>query len=180
MTDNRQQLNDTANSGTETTGEGTKIVQTPETINLASELHDLEGALTGDRAISTEVLQDVAKAMDTITVDFFGDHLTIAQINAIPDAKEHVEIFKEIQSGNGERMAKLKYLPVKIAECLGQYPRPLILDGLTSLSDKAVEHLITHTMAVTLRGLKTISAIAFDALESNIKITIPENLKITS
>lgn len=159
MRENEPQLSDTTDPAPKPTGTEVKIVPTPETANLASELGDLEVALAGDHNISVQVLQDVSKALGNMTVDFFGDRLTMEQIRALPFTKEQTEILREIENGNmnGRRVNKLTYLPVRIAEHLMNHGGMLELHNLTNLNDAAAKHLGELQGDLYMSGLTHIS-----------------------
>lgn len=135
-----KQFADSKGPSSQETREGIKIVQTPETDELASELFDLEGAIAGDQKISAGVFKDVVETLDNIPVDFFGGRFTLAQV--VPIAKEQAEIMKEIENSNCRRAYQLKYLPVKTAEHLGNIRGGILsMVGLVSISDAAAEQL---------------------------------------
>jgi len=143
-------------------GMGFKMVSSPELKKLAESIGVVRNVIDHNQPVELDHLQQIREIVKKLTVDFYGEKLTMKELERMPNLKEdeirkNKKIWEEIKRGNLDNTKEVSLITSEIAEILSRYHGSLNLNSLKFLSNQTAEHLSSHQNDLNFRDLAFLS-----------------------
>jgi len=128
-------------------------------------LRKVHEAVLHDQDVATEDLEALQDKIGSLEVDIQGYRVPLGEMHDDPELKKNVEIWKEIEGGNFDRIEELTLLTEKIVKAFELPYTSLHLDSLTTLDAKTAQALAEYDwISLQLNGFTTLDAKTAQAL----------------
>jgi len=154
---NANLIKDTTKKPETESGTGLEISNSSELEKLSGAIGVVQDAVNHDQTVKVGQLEQIQEAIKKLRVNFYGEEMTIEEINKIPKLEESIKIWEEIRQGNLENKEKLTLLNPEIAEKLSHWDGELYLYNLYFLSAQAAEAIAHNKGDLQLGGFASIS-----------------------
>ena len=117
---------------------------------ITAELTKLDDAISHDKPISVEDLEDLSKVAKGTKINVGDEVMTVEEAERIPDLKINVEIWLEMREGNFKNTGKLTRITPEVSKYLAK-ERYLYLSGLISAKGLVLPRSVyTHQLPCLL------------------------------